>query len=103
MENQTKKIALIIGGSRGIGRAVALRLADSGFDIWLTYKCNHPAAESVKADIEKNIEIDIEHIEKRLKFLELQSSLILDKYIDDRKHIATEKFFLIKELKDLLK
>ena len=52
-ENQTKKIALIIGGSRGIGRSVALRLADAGFDIWLTYKSNHHAAESVKADIEK--------------------------------------------------
>ena len=53
MEDQTKKIALVIGGSRGIGSAIALRLADSGFDIWLTYKSNHPAAESVKADIEK--------------------------------------------------
>lgn len=53
MENQTKKIALIIGGSRGIGAAIALTLADSGFDIWLTYKSNHLAAESVKADIEK--------------------------------------------------
>lgn len=47
-----KKIALIIGGSRGIGRAIALRLAKSGFDIWLTYKGNHEAAGKVKSDIE---------------------------------------------------
>ncbi len=42
-----KKIALIIGGSRGIGRAIALRLAQSGFSIWLTYKGNHEAAHQV--------------------------------------------------------
>lgn len=53
MENQNNKIALIIGGSRGIGRAVALQLADSGFDLWLTYRSNHDAAESVKTEIEK--------------------------------------------------
>ncbi|OGW39658.1 MAG: 3-oxoacyl-ACP reductase [Nitrospirae bacterium GWD2_57_9] len=46
-----KKIALIIGGSRGIGRAIALRLARSGFDIWLTYKGNHEAAGKVQAEI----------------------------------------------------
>ena len=46
------KIALIIGGSRGIGRAIALRLAKSGFAIWLTYKCNHDAANLVKSEIE---------------------------------------------------
>lgn len=52
MENEKKKIALIIGGSRGIGRAIALRLAKSGFTIWLTYKGNHAAANNVKAEIE---------------------------------------------------
>jgi len=47
------KTALIIGGSRGIGRTIALRLAQSGFNIWLTYKSNHEAAEAVKTEIEK--------------------------------------------------
>lgn len=52
MQVQTRKIALVIGGSRGIGRAIALRLAQSGFDIWLTYKGNHDAARSAQVEIE---------------------------------------------------
>lgn len=44
--------ALIVGGSRGIGRAIALRLAQSGFDIWLTYRGNHEAAREVQEAIE---------------------------------------------------
>jgi 3-oxoacyl-[acyl-carrier protein] reductase len=54
MHNQTHKTALIIGGSRGIGRAIALRLARSGFTIWLTYKGNHEAAKETKAEIESS-------------------------------------------------
>ncbi|MBI5099412.1 MAG: 3-oxoacyl-ACP reductase FabG [Nitrospirae bacterium] len=46
------KIALIIGGSRGIGRSIALRLAQAKFNIWLTYKSNHEAAKKVKSEIE---------------------------------------------------
>jgi 3-oxoacyl-[acyl-carrier protein] reductase len=49
-----KKLALVIGGSRGIGKAIALKLSESGFDIWLNYRANHEAAESVKLEIEKN-------------------------------------------------
>jgi 3-oxoacyl-[acyl-carrier protein] reductase len=45
-------IALVIGGSRGIGKAIALRLADSGFDLWLTYQSNHAAAQEVQAAVE---------------------------------------------------
>ena len=52
MASQNSKIALIIGGSRGIGRAIAIRLAQSGFAIWLTYKGNHEAAGAVQAEIE---------------------------------------------------
>ena len=50
MENTTK-IALVVGGSRGIGRAIALRLAKSGFDIWLTFKSQRSAAEEVQTEI----------------------------------------------------
>ena len=48
------KLALIIGGSRGIGKATALKLSESGFDLWLNYRANHEAAELTKLEIEKN-------------------------------------------------
>ena len=48
---EEKKIALVIGGSRGIGRAIVERLATSGFDIWLTYRGNHAAAAEVQAAV----------------------------------------------------
>ena len=45
-------IALVVGGSRGIGRAIALRLARSGCDIWLTYRSNHEQARETQRQIE---------------------------------------------------
>lgn len=46
------KYALVVGASRGIGKACALKLAMSGFDICLTYKENHDKANTVKQEIE---------------------------------------------------
>jgi 3-oxoacyl-[acyl-carrier protein] reductase len=51
MTDNVPKIALVVGGSRGIGRAIALRLARSGFDLWLTYQRNHEAAQAAQAEI----------------------------------------------------
>ncbi len=43
------RIALVTGGSRGIGAAIVLALARSGFDIWLNFKSGREAAEEVAA------------------------------------------------------
>lgn len=46
------KTCLVTGGSRGIGRAIALKLADFGADVAITYARSADAAEEVKSEIE---------------------------------------------------
>jgi 3-oxoacyl-[acyl-carrier protein] reductase len=46
------KTAMVIGGSRGIGAAVARRLATEGADVVVTYRNDTDAADKVTADIE---------------------------------------------------
>lgn len=46
------KTALITGGSRGIGRAIALTLAEFGADVAITYARSADAANEVKGEIE---------------------------------------------------
>jgi len=46
------KAALVTGGSRGIGRAIALRLAQQGADIAFSYRGNEEAARETSAAIE---------------------------------------------------
>ncbi|MBI3144036.1 MAG: SDR family oxidoreductase [Pseudogulbenkiania sp.] len=48
-----KHIALITGGSRGLGKNTALHLAAKGVDIILTYRSQQAEAESVVAEIER--------------------------------------------------
>jgi len=48
----TTPIALITGGSRGLGRNAALHLARAGVDIVLTYRSSAPEAQAVVQEIE---------------------------------------------------
>jgi 3-oxoacyl-[acyl-carrier protein] reductase len=48
-----QKIALVTGGSKGIGAAIAQTLAEDGFDIWLNYRSDKEAASTVSKTIEQ--------------------------------------------------
>jgi NAD(P)-dependent dehydrogenase (short-subunit alcohol dehydrogenase family) len=48
----TSPIALVTGGSRGLGKNTALKLAEQGIDIVLTYRHNAAEAHAVVAQIE---------------------------------------------------
>jgi NAD(P)-dependent dehydrogenase (short-subunit alcohol dehydrogenase family) len=51
MTSKSNKVALITGGSRGLGRDMAIQLAQKGFDIIITYNTNASEANKVVNEI----------------------------------------------------
>lgn len=68
--NLENKNALVTGGSRGIGKAIALKLAEYGANVVVTYARSADAANEVKAEIEemgrkaKAVQADAVNLEK---------------------------------------
>ena len=53
------KIALVTGGSRGIGRAICLKLADMGYNILINYKSNETEANQTLSLVSEIIQFDV--------------------------------------------
>lgn len=52
MTDLTGRVALVTGGSRGVGRAIALGLAADGADVAVNYRRDEAAAQEVVSEIE---------------------------------------------------
>lgn len=50
--NETNKVALITGATRGIGKAIALELAENGYNISLNYRALSDDVNNLKSEIE---------------------------------------------------
>jgi NAD(P)-dependent dehydrogenase (short-subunit alcohol dehydrogenase family) len=51
METRTK-IALVTGGSRGLGKNSAIKIAQKGLDVIITYRSNQEEADRVVKEIQ---------------------------------------------------
>ena len=64
------KVALITGATRGIGKEIALELAENGFDIAVNCRSLQDASEELKKEIEANgvrcefVEADVANFEQ---------------------------------------
>src|SRR6476620_8638331 len=76
------KVALVTGGARGIGRAIAISLASSGATVVVNYKGNQAAADEVVREIAANdgqalaIQADI----SRSEDVERLFTVVLERY-----------------------
>lgn len=84
------RIALITGGSRGLGKNAALKLAKKGNDIILTYNSKKDEAEAVVREIEamgrkaQALQLDVSDVKSFGAFADAVSSVLKSKWNTDR-------------------
>jgi len=80
--NLTGKVALVTGSSRGIGRAIAIKLAQAGAHVTINYLRNRTKAEETAAEIEK----------QGVKCLIIKANVAVEEEITDMFDVIREKF-----------
>jgi 3-oxoacyl-[acyl-carrier protein] reductase len=71
-----EQVALVTGGSRGIGRAIAVELSEAGYKVFITYKSNDQAAEETleivrsKGGLGEKIRFDVADSQEAAKAME---------------------------------
>jgi NAD(P)-dependent dehydrogenase (short-subunit alcohol dehydrogenase family) len=84
------KIALVTGGSRGLGKDMALALAKKGIDVILTYHNSKSEGEKVAAEIEKMgrkaaaLSFDVSDLTAFNRFIENVSSILKSRWNTDK-------------------
>jgi enoyl-[acyl-carrier protein] reductase III len=66
----TQKVALITGGTRGIGKAIAKRFAKEGYHLVLNYMRKKSDAEQTKTEIEQQYGVQVHIVRANVKELE---------------------------------
>jgi len=83
------KIALVTGGSRGLGKNMALRLAEKGNDVIITYHSKKEEANAVVAEIESKgqkaaaLQLDVAQLRTFDDFLQQVSQTLKEKWNTD--------------------
>jgi len=83
--NTKNKIALVTGGSRGLGKNMAIALAKKGVDIILTYNTNKEAADEVVSEIRSlgrdafALQLDTSNIKQLDNFIKDLTTLLREK------------------------
>lgn len=84
------KIAIVTGGSRGLGKNMALSLAAKGVDVILTYNSKKAEADEVVAEIEKtgrkaaSLQLDVSNSKSFQSFAGEVQSILKQKWNQDR-------------------
>ena len=82
----TSNIALVTGGSRGLGKNMALNLAHKGLDVLLTYHSQQAEAESVVAEITAQgrraaaVQLDASNVSSFASFFEQVKATLKDTF-----------------------
>ncbi|WMM32668.1 SDR family NAD(P)-dependent oxidoreductase [Shouchella clausii] len=83
----TQKIALVTGGSRGLGRNAAIALSHKGIDVIITYHTRKDEADKVVQEIENSgrkaaaIQLDTGNVSSLDAFVSRMSAVLHERWL----------------------